>query len=52
MLFARYREGGEVLTDNGIGGRTIGFKTSGSYEAGDYAPVDSSILAFDDFLGQ
>ena len=52
VLFARYRDGGKVLTDIGIGGRAIGFRTLGSPEASDGAPVDSSILAFDDFLGQ
>ena len=51
MLFARYREGGEVLTDIGIGGQAIGFRMSDSHEAGDGALVNLSILAFDDFLG-
>ena len=38
-----------ILIVIGISGCTIGFKTSGSPEAGDGAPVDFSILAFDDY---
>ncbi|KAL5566959.1 hypothetical protein UlMin_030123 [Ulmus minor] len=41
-----------ILTNIGISGRVIGFRTSGLLEASDGVPVDLSILDFDDFLGQ